>query len=202
MAKFGTAKSGTTKLYQILPRHLRTEAICLGVMVVTFAVDACSYSTIWNCCPKYCHFFESSCQIFTAPHFAIPNFARSNPPPPSPGIVQATSDGHACIMDIVVVRCHGQLLLVAPTAPMLMSGPPPAKSGAFGNQPWPEAPLGGYMGGRWALGMFALSVTGEAQPTSQRLPVARAYAPGTGPLGGGGMGKMGSCALSVCRNRD
>ena len=33
-------KRGTTKLYHILPWYLRTEAICLGVVVVQLATES------------------------------------------------------------------------------------------------------------------------------------------------------------------
>ena len=54
-AEFGMAKFGTTKFCQILPRNFRTEGICLGVMVVAFAVCACSYAKILQLCTNFCH---------------------------------------------------------------------------------------------------------------------------------------------------
>ena len=48
-AKFGMAKCGTTKLYHILPWYLRTEAICLGVVVVQPATEStlCHEPQVW-----------------------------------------------------------------------------------------------------------------------------------------------------------
>ena len=79
------AKFGTTKSYPVLPRYFRTEAICLGVMVVTFAVDACSYSTIWNCCPKFCHFLRERAKFSPLRSLPFQTLHVPNPPPPPRG---------------------------------------------------------------------------------------------------------------------
>ena len=37
-------------------------------------------------------------------------------------IILTTYDGHACIMDIVVIGCHRQIFLLVPLAPIIMPG--------------------------------------------------------------------------------
>ena len=44
--------------------------------MITFAVYACSYATIWKFCANVAMVFQNSCQIFPPPIFAIPDFAR------------------------------------------------------------------------------------------------------------------------------